>query len=62
MTSKVSGLHFYDSEGKDLLQTNRFLDGRKWMSVIKFDLSEDERLLGVRYGRRAQHYQRLFDL
>ncbi len=64
MTNLFKGLEFYDKSGKRLLRagTIEMLKNKPWMSIREFEIEDNERLLGVLYGRRASIWARHYDL
>jgi len=47
-----SGLEFYDAKGAKILSVGRMKEQMPWFKFIEFSIDENERLVGIKSGRR----------
>ena len=48
-----SGLEFYDAKGVKILSAGRIKEQMPWFKYVEFTLEENERLVGIKSGRRG---------
>jgi hypothetical protein len=55
-----SGLEFYDGNGNSILKAGRIDERMPWFQYMETRIDENERLVGIRSGKRneviAHHY------
>ena len=57
-----SGVEFYDANGSMLLSAGRMKEAMPWFKYLEFPIKQNERLVGVKSGRRGAKVAHHFDL
>jgi hypothetical protein len=57
-----SGVEFYDANGAKILTAGRMKEDMVWFKYLEFQIEENERIVGVKSGRRGAFVAHHFDL
>ncbi len=57
-----SGVDFYDANGKRILRAGRMDEKMPWFKYLEFTIEQNERLVGIKSGRREEKVAHHFDL
>ena len=57
-----SGIEFYDANGSKILSAGRMLEAMPWFKYLEFTIDQNERLVGVKSGRRGAKVAHHFDI